>query len=181
MIWLCFILVFFLKKFPVQNSKKIKKLFAQIFSTFIIFNLLYFMNIIPPIPLSLKFHGIYHDFSRVQSAQYSGFYEPSPAWKFWDKRSRVFHRTSGEAVYVYTQVYAPVNLSIDIYHKWEYFDPTLTRWVPKDQIRIPITGGRLEGIGIFQKDEHLSGSWRVRVTTDRNQTLGQITFKIKKC
>lgn len=170
-----------LKKISRSKFKENRtKLFTQIVSTFVMFNLLYFTNIIPPIPLSLKFHGIYHDFSRVQSAQYSGFYEPSPAWKFWDKRSRVFHRTSGEAVYVYTQVYAPVNLSIDIYHKWEYFDPTLTRWVSKDQIRIPITGGRLEGYRGFSKKVNVyPGSWRVRVTTDRNQTLGQITFKIK--
>lgn len=157
------------------------KLIIRISSIFIIFNILYFTNVIPPIPLSLTFRAVYHDFSRVQGLQYSGFYEQTPNWLFWKKRSAVFHERAGEPVYVFSSVYAPVNLNTDIYHKWEYFDTKKTRWVETDRIKIPITGGRVDGYrGFSKKTNVFPGSWRVKITTDRNQTIGQIMFKIKE-
>ncbi len=157
-----------------------KKIITRVFSIFIIFNVLYFLNIIPPIPLSLKFRAVYHDFQRIQAIEYRGSYEVPEEWRFWEKRSRVFHRAPGEAVYVFSEVYAPVNLTTDIYHEWQYFDTEKTRWVTADRIRIPITGGRADGFRGYSKKANVwPGSWRVKVTTQRGQTLGQITFRIK--
>lgn len=155
------------------------KLVVRIASIFIIFNALYFTNVIPPIPLSLKFRAVYHDMSKVQAVEYRGFYEETPRWVFWKKRSNVFHRISGEPVYVYTQIYAPVNLDTDIYHKWEYFDPEKTRWMKTDEVKIHITGGRESGYRGFSKKTNLeAGSWRVMITTSRGQVIGQIHFKV---
>lgn len=160
-----------------QNRKKI---FVRIISIFAIFNILYFANVIPPIPLALKFRAAYHDFYRIQAIEYRGKYEAAPDWHFWQKRSRVFHRAPGEPVYVFSEVYAPVNLNTDIYHVWQYFDTEKTRWVTADKIRIPITGGRADGFrGYSKKTNVWPGSWRVKVTTERGQALGQYTFKIK--
>lgn len=165
------------KNLLVSNKKP---LIIRIVSIFLIFNFLYFANIIPPIPLSLKFRAVYHDFSRIQSVEYRGFYEESPKWEFWRKRSRVFNRVGDEPVYVYTEVYAPVNLGVDVYHTWQYFDPVKTRWVEASNIRIPITGGRKDGYRGFSKKSNVwPGSWRVKVTTSRGQTVGEIRFKIK--
>lgn len=161
-------------------KKKRKKIFVRIASIFLVFNALYFLNIIPPIPLALKFRAVYHDFYRIQTIEYRGKYELPPTWEFWKKHSHIFHRASGEPVYVYSEVYAPVNLSTDIYHEWQYFDASKTRWVTVDRIRIPITGGRAEGFRGFSKKVNVwNGSWRVKVTTARGQTLGQLNFKIK--
>ena len=175
------IYLFILGRIDKQKLKENKKkLLFRIFSIFAIFHLLYFTNIIPPIPLSLKFAAVYHNFSRIQAVEYRGFYEKNPEWNFWDKRSNVFNRQEGETVYVYSQIYAPVRLNTDIYHRWEYFDKEKTRWVQVDKVKIPITGGRLDGYrGFSKKTNVFPGSWRVRITTDRNQTLGQIRFKIK--
>lgn len=157
-----------------------KKLLGRIFSIFAIFNILYFLNIIPPIPLSLRFRAVYHDFSRVQAVEYKGLYEKAPFLEFWHERDNVFHRRDNESVYVYTEVYAPIKLSTEIYHKWEYFDSEKTRWIPSTSVKIPITGGRAEGFrGYSQKTNIDPGIWRVKVTTARGQTLGQITFKVK--
>lgn len=164
---------------PLLVANK-KPLIIRIISIFLIFNFLYFANVIPPIPLSLKFRAVYHDFSRIQAVEYRGSYEEAPNWEFWRKRSRVFNRTPGEPVFVYTEVYAPVNLGVDIYHKWQYFDSTKTRWVETSSIKIPITGGRAEGFRGFSKKSNVwPGSWRVKVTTSRGQTVGEIRFKIK--
>lgn len=178
------VIFFYLFLLGKIDSKKLKqnkkKLLIRIFSIFTVFHLLYFTNIIPPIPLSLKFAAVYHDFSRVQAVEYRGFYEQNPSWKFWDKRSNIFNRRENETVFVYSQIYAPVRLNTDIYHRWEYFDKEKTRWIEVDKVRIPVTGGRLDGYrGFSKKTNVFPGSWRVRITTDRNQTLGQIRFKIK--
>lgn len=158
-----------------------QKLIIRIVSIFLAFNLLYFTNIIPPIPLSLKFRAVYHDFSSIQGIEYKGLYEQPPALMFWKKRSGVFHWKSGEDVYVYSQIYAPVYLNVDIYHVWEYFDPVNTRWVETNQVRIPITGGRAEGYrGFSKKSAVFPGSWRVKVTTERGQEIGEIRFRIKE-
>lgn len=165
---------------PVTLRVNRKKIITRILSIFVIFNVLYFLNIIPPIPLALKFRAVYHDFYRIQSIEYRGSYEAPPVWKFWEKRSRVFNRAPGEAVYVFSEVYAPVNLATDIYHEWQYFDTEKTRWVTADRIRIPITGGRANGFRGYSKKANVwPGSWRVKVTTARGQTLGQLTFRIK--
>ena len=164
---------------PLLVANK-KPLIIRIVSIFLVFNVLYFANVIPPIPLSLKFRAVYHDFSRIQAIEYRGFYEEAPNWEFWRKRNRVFNRASNEPVFVYTEVYAPVNLGVDIYHKWQYFDSTKTRWVETSSIKIPITGGRAEGFRGFSKKSNVwPGSWRVKVTTSRGQTVGEIRFKIK--
>ncbi len=157
-----------------------KKLLIRIGAIFLAFNVLYFTNIIPPIPLSLTFRAVYHDFSRIQGLQYTGAYEPTPKFEFWRMRDSVFHRFNNEPVYVYSQIYAPVNLSVDIYHQWEYFDPQKTRWIDEGRIKIPITGGRADGYrGYSEKLNVWPGAWRVKIITARGQTVGEIRFTIK--
>jgi hypothetical protein len=162
----------------IENRNKI---IFRIISIFAVFNLLYFTNIIPPIPLSLKASGVYHNFSKTSEYGYRGFYEPASELAFWKTESVTFHRVGSEPVYVFSAIYAPINLNTDIYHRWEYFDPEKTRWVEETNIKIPITGGRIEGYRGFSEKTNLKvGSWRVRITTERNQTIGQILFKIKE-
>lgn len=164
---------------PERTLTNRKRLSTRIFIIFGVFNILYFTNIIPPIPLSLQFAGVYHDFSRIQAVEYRGWYEPVPTWQFWAERSRVFQRRGDEPVFVFTEVYAPVRLSVDIYHQWEYFDSERTRWVPSTRVKIPITGGRADGFrGFSYKSNIEPGAWRVKVTTERGQTVGQIMFRV---
>lgn len=179
---LIFLYIFILSKLNKASLAVNKKpIVVRIVSIFVIFNILYFANIIPPIPLSLKFRAVYHDFYRIQAVEYNGSYEEAPAWEFWRKRARVFHRVGNEPVYVYTEVYAPVKLGVDVYHRWEYFDPLKTRWVETSSIKIPVTGGRADGFrGFSNKSNVWPGSWRVKVTTSRGQTVGEIRFKIKQ-
>lgn len=174
--------IFLLRKIdPREIYFRRKKILIRVFSIFAIFNILYFANVIPPIPLALKFRAVYHDFSRIQGIQYHGFYEKAPVWQFWNIRKKIFHRVGNETVYVYSQIYAPVNLNTNMYHRWEYFDPSKTRWVETDSIKIPITGGRAGGYrGFSQKTNVWPGSWRVKIETSRGQTLGRLTFKIKE-
>jgi hypothetical protein len=177
LIYLYILLLNHINREGIRTKKK--GLVIRILSIFAIFNVLYFTNIIPPIPLSLGFRAVYHDFSRVQGSQYQGYYEEASKWEFWKVRSNVFHRVNNEPIFVYSQIYAPINLETVVYHQWEYFDPDKTRWVETDRIKIQISGGRQEGYrGYSKKTNFWPGSWRVKIVTERGQTLGQIVFKV---
>lgn len=172
----------FLKKIDPQKHKEhIVKIRTRIITVFLIFNILYFTNIIPPVPLSLKFKGAYHSIVVLSENNYQGTYEPTSPLNFLRKRSRTIHRIPGEGVFVFASVFAPTRLQTSIYHSWQYYDKENVRWVKSDRIQIPISGGREDGFRGFSMKENLwEGKWRVVIENERGQRLGQIRFKIKE-
>jgi len=89
------------------------------------------------------------------------------------------HIKKGEPVYVYSAVFAPTDLNTKIFHSWEYYDKVLDRWVKTDKIGFAIFGGRDGGYrGYSLKTSLVEGRWRVRVATERDQTLGRIEFDV---
>lgn len=180
---LLFISIFFLVLYAV-NSQKLslyfKKMIIGIMSVFVLFNFLYFTNIIPPIPLSLKFSGVYHSVYRSSQSSYVAIYEKTPSWNIFRKRSRVVHREDGASVFVFASIFAPINLNTKIYHQWQYYDPISYEWIDSTRIEINVTGGRAEGFRgySFKRSLH-NGKWRVLIETERGQKLGRINFKIK--
>ncbi len=165
------------------DHKKMKlyarKMISGILAIFVFFNFLYFANIIPPIPLSLKFTGVYHSVYRVSANNYVGTYEGAPPVYFWKKRSTTVHRDPNGSVYVFSSVFAPTNLDTNIYHQWQYFDPVKKEWIDSTKIKLGVSGGREEGFrGYSFKRSLTNGVWRVIVETERGQKLGQIKFEI---
>lgn len=179
---LILIFVFFLFLSIIDRQKLqmyIKKMSVGVISIFVFFNFLYFTNVIPPIPLSLKFSGVYHSVYRVSSTNYVGMYEPSQSLFFWKKRSSVIHRDQNGSVYVFSSVFAPTKLNTKIYHQWQYFDAVEKKWVDSSKIELNVSGGREEGFrGYSLKRSLQNGKWRVIVETARGQKLGQIRFEI---
>ncbi len=142
--------------------------------------LLYFFNLIPPVPLAIREAGVYH------SLQRSGFTytlrgEPE---SFWQKLipGQTIHLQDNHQIYVFTAIYAPKNLNTPIVHEWQYYDESKKEWVVKDTLKFNLTGGRQEGFrGYSWKMHNLDeGNWRVYIKTSRGQTLGRIKFKIVK-
>ncbi len=179
---LILIFVFFLFLSIIDRQKLqmyIKKMSVGVISIFVFFNFLYFTNVIPPIPLSLKFSGVYHSVYRVSSTNYVGMYEPSQSLFFWKKRSSTIHRDQNGSVYVFSSVFAPTKLNTKIYHQWQYFDAVEKKWIDSSKIELNVSGGREEGFrGYSLKRSLQNGKWRVVVETARGQKLGQIRFEI---
>lgn len=136
---------------------------------------LYFLNWIPPIPLSLKFGGVYHHIEKHQD-QYILTYEDGPWYAMW-KRSddRV---SAGTPVYAFSSVFAPVTLHTTIYHHWEWRPlKESTEFATTDRIPIPITGGREHGYRMYTMKQRLQpGEWRVNVEAEDGRLIGRITF-----
>lgn len=144
-----------------------------------LFNMLYFANIIPPIPLSLKHVGIYHNVVRVDDT-YTLSYEKPSWWEWYRNSDRSFRYTEGQSIYCYASVFAPSRLATNVYHRWEYYDAAEEKWVTHgDPIPYSITGGRGDGYrGYTLINAYHEGTWRCVVETARGQVIGSEKFEI---
>ncbi len=159
-------------------KKRMAPIAAWICGLVLVVNILYFANLIPPVPLALKDAGIYHSVVKT-SAGYEVKYVPPSIWRFWRESDSPFYWSEGEKVYCYTAVFAPGRLRrIPVYHVWSR--KTDTGWVETDRLGFKIMmGGREKGYrGFTAKQGICPGEWRVEVETIRGQILGQITFDV---
>lgn len=144
------------------------------------FNFLYFANIIPPIPLSLKDVGIFHSVVRYpEDNTYELKYEEGDWWQFYKKSDDIFHPVAGGNAFCFAKVFAPTKIETDIYHRWEYYDEETKKWVDHFRMSYPIVGGSDEGYrGYTSIQGSRDGTWRCTVETARGQVLGREVFKI---
>jgi hypothetical protein len=139
-------------------------------------NLLYFSNLIPPVPLALKSAGIYHEVAKT-AAGYSVKYVPQPFYRFSKKWDDPFYFLPGESVYCFTSIFAPGGIRVPVRHVWSR--RTQRGWERTDRIAFQISGGREGGYRGFTRKSGISaGDWRVEVETESGQTLGRIDFRV---
>lgn len=171
--------LFLLRNLAPERFQKSKNgIIASIAIIFFLFNVMYFTNIIPPIPLSLKAIGIYHSIERRDSG-YTAYAEASKWYQLYNNTSRVFHRYDNEPIFVFSSVFAPTDLKTPIFHRWSLYDEKSRRWIAKDRLSFSIVGGRDGGYrGYSYKQNIQAGKWRVDVITKRNQLIGRITFTV---
>lgn len=142
----------------------------------------YFLNWIPPVPLSMKFGGAYHAIARTGD-RYQLSFEAGAWYQVW-KRSDDPFRGEGPA-YCFTAVFAPVDLKTTIYHRWQY-RPAATNGPARsfsttDRIPITISGGREGGYrGYTAKQRVLPGDWRVDVETEEGRIVGRVSFRVEE-
>jgi hypothetical protein len=168
-----------LKRIAPEIVKRDKTKAARaIAAIFLVFNVLYFTNLIPPLPLSLKEAGVYHRVTRV-GTEYHLLAEPVPWYERYLNYNTTFHRTVGEDTYVYSAIFAPTGLSTIVLHQWQRFDTEIGSWVTTDTVRFTISGGRDGGYrGYSIKSGLTQGKWRVNVLTQYGQTIGRIAFTV---
>lgn len=143
-------------------------------------NALYFTNVIPPIPLSLKDIGIYHHVERLDNGNYEVTYEKGAWYQFFRDADEHFHYVEGDQVFCFASVFAPARLSTTIYHRWEYYDRSLGEWRFHDRLPYVVQGGRDEGYRGYTKIRNVrDGTWRCTVETERKQVLGRDKFRIE--
>lgn len=145
---------------------------------FVGLHILYFMNLIPPVPLSIRDAGVFHLVERTSAGDYLTRGEGrSPIYEFFF--GRIIHHTEGTPVYVYTAIFAPTKFATRVAHHWYQYDTSARTWRSIDRIVYPISGGRDDGYrGFTQRTNVYPGKWRVDVETERRQVIGRITFEI---
>lgn len=164
-----------------QKEKKrdlTRQLLLPTFFITIAFLVLYILRLIPPVPLSLKYVGVYHQVERVE-----GSYRLStlrPWWRFWHKGDQLFRSRDGDKVYIFARVFAPGGFQGQVVVHWQYYEQA-QGWMTTDRIPLTIGGGRTEGYrGFTYKSSIRPGSWRVMIETPQRFEIGRISFDIEE-
>lgn len=171
-------LVLFNKFSGESLHKHRRNLWLSIASIFIFINFLYFTNLIPPIPLSLKEAGVYHSVSRDDSGRYVVAYEDY-GWRGFLSLYPDIHLTLDKVIYAYSAVFSPASFNTGIVHEWQHFDSTTNKWVTEGEVDLLVAGGRDGGYRTYSTRVGLTeGHWRVNVLTSSHQVLGRLRFNV---
>ena len=155
-----------------------RSIFASVLIIFALMNGLYFFDLIPPIPLSLRDATVAHSIEHGARGYVLQIEEGN--WIDQFLPGEVVHLPVGKPVYVYSAIFAPTALHTNIFHQWQYFDETKHVWIDKDRLSFPIKGGRDAGYrGYSLKTVVAPGKWRVNVQTQRGQTVGRVGFVVE--
>ena len=150
-------------------------LFPEI-SILIVFVFFYFMGWIPPVPLSVKQQGVYHNIEK-KDGEYLLSSQPR-TWKFWQTGDEDFQAEPGDKIYYFGQIYSPARFSDQIYVQWSFKD-IHGNWKLSDRIPLKIVGGRKEGFrGYAVKSNYQAGSWRIQVETSLGQEISRLYFDV---
>jgi len=171
--------LYLLAYFSRGKTKRNKEMIiAWIAAVFIIVNVLYFNNLIPPIPLSLKDSGVYHSVTKDVNGNYVVTGEPT-SWSDFFTLYKDFHASPTDSVYVYSAVFSPPAFNMNIVHDWQYYDEMKKAWTDEDKIALTVSGGREGGFRTWSVENGLlPGHWRVNVETETGQTIGTVRFNI---
>lgn len=164
---------------PNFVTLQIRAIIFTIGSLYAAFNGLYFLNIIPPIPLSLTELQIYHSVEKTTVGGYRILTTDGAWWKQLPYLPLTFSPVEGKGAYCFARVYTPVRVHTDIYHHWEYYDESAGKWTERFRISYPISGENRRGYGGYSVATALkNGTWRCSVETERGQVLGRRTFTV---
>lgn len=166
--------------YPKGFGEKNRSVLGSIFGVFFLFNILYFANLIPPVPLSLKEIGVYHFLSRSGNSYIASYEKPRfYEWPF--KNTSGIYHTEGSSATCFSSIFAPSELKAPIYHSWQFYDEGSSRWIRKAEISFTLLGGREEGYRGFSQTFRLKeGRWRCDVLTERGSLIGRFSFEVRK-
>ncbi len=175
-----FLYILFLAVFRGTDTNKLREVSFIIAGIFVAFNVLYFFNVIPPVPLAMRDLGVYHSVLRHSDGTYLAMYEPAPWYQFWQDTSGQYTAPAGGSAFCFSSVFAPTDLTAPIYHRWEYIDDiTTSGWETRAYVAFPISGGRDEGYRGFSVKSNLEpGEWRCNVETASGALIGRFNFTV---
>jgi hypothetical protein len=140
---------------------------------------LYVLRLIPPVPLSVQFQGIYHDVHREGDA-FILVSAKAPPPAFWRRDSRPYLRRPGDRLFYFARVFAPAGFRHRILIRWETIERKSGTWVTTDRIPLEISGGRADGFrGTAVKANFGAGRWRVTAETEDGRALSTLSFTVE--
>lgn len=173
---LLFTLLLRKKKFPEESLRK--QITIPFASVVLIFMLTYFFKILPPVPLSLQYAGVYHSVEKTADNKYK-LAHLKPWWNFWDNGDQHFKAREEDKIVVFFRLFAPSNFKERIHLEWSRKN-SQGEWELQDKIPIQISGGRGEGFrGYGIKSNFSQGNWKTAVVTSDDREIGRIYFEVE--
>src|SRR4029079_5773203 len=124
------------------------QVFAGMAAITVLLNIVYFLRVLPPLPLVLTDAGVYHEVKRVGLGYQAAQEDEPPEWQALFGTHAIMHVQKGAKLYLYNAVFAPRGLRTRIAHDWQWLDPQ-KGWVSQQRISVPIEGGREDGYRYF--------------------------------
>src|SRR5580765_3463055 len=153
-----------------------RKILVPLGCVLFLFLTFYLFRIIPPVPLSIPFMGVYHGVERTD-AGYRLTHE-RPFWRIWHNGDQRFLAQAGDKVHIYFRVFSPSRFSDQVLLRWYRHESK--GWALQDTIPIKIVGGREEGFrGYGFKTNYQTGKWKVQVETTDGREIGRIYFSVE--
>ncbi len=133
------------------------------------------IKVIPPVPLSLEYAGVFHKVEKDYPTY--RLYHEKKWWRFWHSSDEYFEARPGDRPYFFASIFAPRGFEDKIYVRWlKYSDGN---WRTSDRIPLTIVGGREKGFrGYTYKENYTPGDWRVSVETSGGVEIGRLSFEI---
>jgi len=161
-----------------EAKERRRLLSMSVAGTFLLVNILYFTNTIPPFPLSLRDGGIYDSVERLPGV---GTYRVVREEQRWYERLFFVETVRVESpratLFMYSSIFAPTDLDIRVVHEWK-------RWGGRgfevvSRIAYPIRGGRDEGFRGYTFSSRITpGLWWVTVETEGGRVIGGRFFRV---
>jgi hypothetical protein len=137
----------------------------------------YLLKLIPPVPLSIPFIGVYHAVEK-SGDQYRLSHE-RPWWRIWHNGDQEFLAQGDDKIYVFFRIFSPTRFSDQVLVRW-YWKDGARGWVLQDSLPINIVGGRKEGFrGYGVKSNYQFGEWKVQVETTDGREIGRVYFDVE--
>ncbi len=166
------------KILPILKKQK-WAVFRNIIIVFLLFNISYFTNIIPPVPLSVKNMDVGSMVFRDVNGEFKITKEISRWNDFYDKWNNVHRRIDGQRIYFFASVFAPTDLVTEITHQWEKYDEQAGEWKKVSRVTYSIRGGRGEGFrGYSFLSNATDGRWRVDILSETDLLIGRKNFNV---
>ena len=164
------------RRTPEKSLLARRQILAPLGGVVIGFLLFYLFRLIPPVPLSIPFMGVYHNVEKTDTG-YRLSHE-RPAWRFWQNGDQEFTAQPGDRVYVFFRVFSPARFSDEVRMRWYRKHPA-RGWTQQDEIVIRIVGGRERGFrGYGVKSKYQPGDWKVVVETTDGREIGRVYFQL---
>jgi DUF2914 family protein len=136
----------------------------------------YLFRLIPPVPLSIPYIGVYHAVERAGD-DYRLSHERA-WWRFWHNGDQRFLAQPGDKIVVFFRIFSPTRFSDQVTMRWYHREGD--GWSLQDSIPINIVGGREQGFrGYGVKTRYQPGGWKVQVETTDEREIGRIYFDVE--
>jgi hypothetical protein len=139
----------------------------------------YLFRLIPPVPLTIPFIGVYHSVERTGEG-YRLTHERD-WWRFWHHGDQLFRAQPGDRIYVYFRIVSPARFADQVQLRWYWrAGGGIGGWALQDTIPIHIVGGRAQGFrGYGFKANYQPGAWKAQVETTDGREIGRIYFDLE--
>ena len=164
-------------KYKLEERKDWREIRVPFLSIALIYILLYLLQVLPPVPLSVKYMGIYREVTR--QGEYYRLASEKPSWRFWQKGDQLFRARPGDKIYCFVQIFSPARFRDQLFVRWLHYEPR-GGWKSWDAIPLPVVGGREEGFrGYTAKTNYEPGEWRVKIETRDGREVGRLSLNVE--